>query len=301
LSALTNSRDGNVQLLTTTCGTPNYVAPEVLSEKGYDGMNADVWSCGVILYVMLCGSLPFEDETMKGLFAKIEKGVYRIPEMMPEGAKKLLTLMLNVEAEKRIKIADILQDEWFKVGFDSHEQVPIKLSKEEVKNLSSHAINETLVEEKKKIDKIKEVSPSNDRYQLQTTPLNAFELYYKLTISQVNLLMMIKGDQEAVIRRETICITKGEAKDVIERLMRELKALKSAPVFKGSEIKAIVATQGQTVGICMTIHPIVCKMCLIEIRRTQGGILEFNKTYRELMKKVDDIVMSRSKSVKKLK
>eukprot|EP00759_Apiculatamorpha_spiralis_P037264 PhF_6_TR37184/c2_g2_i1/m.54776 len=69
---------GNGTLLQTVCGTPNYVAPEVLKEKGYNGMMADVWSCGVILFVMLAGYLPFDDPNMNHLFNKIERGDFRM-------------------------------------------------------------------------------------------------------------------------------------------------------------------------------------------------------------------------------
>ena len=63
-------RDGH--FLKTSCGSPNYAAPEVISGKLYAGPEVDIWSCGVILYALLCGSLPFDDENIPNLFKKIK-------------------------------------------------------------------------------------------------------------------------------------------------------------------------------------------------------------------------------------
>lgn len=110
--------DGN--FLKTSCGSPNYAAPEVISGKLYAGPEVDVWSCGVILYVMLCGRLPFDDELIPALFKKISNGVYTLPHDLSQGAKNLLTRMLVVNPLNRITIHEIMEDEWFKVGFPDY-------------------------------------------------------------------------------------------------------------------------------------------------------------------------------------
>jgi serine/threonine protein kinase len=65
--------------LKTSCGSPNYAAPEVISASYYDGREADMWSCGVILYAMLCGQLPFDEQNVPKLFSRIKKGKFIIP------------------------------------------------------------------------------------------------------------------------------------------------------------------------------------------------------------------------------
>ena len=96
-------------MLHTTCGTPNYVAPEVLEDKGYDGRKADIWSCGVILYVLLAGFLPFDERTMPELFAKIQNADVQYPAFFEEDAKDLLAKILTNDPVARISLDDIMQ------------------------------------------------------------------------------------------------------------------------------------------------------------------------------------------------
>uniref|UniRef100_A0A0D9VTE5 non-specific serine/threonine protein kinase n=1 Tax=Leersia perrieri TaxID=77586 RepID=A0A0D9VTE5_9ORYZ len=116
LSALTEQvkADG---LLHTTCGTPNYVAPEVIEDRGYDGAAADIWSCGVILFVLLAGFLPFEDDNIISLYKKISEAQFTCPSWFSAGAKKLITRILDPNPTTRISISKILEDPWFRKGY----------------------------------------------------------------------------------------------------------------------------------------------------------------------------------------
>uniref|UniRef100_A0A804RDP9 non-specific serine/threonine protein kinase n=1 Tax=Zea mays TaxID=4577 RepID=A0A804RDP9_MAIZE len=97
---------GNDGLLHTTCGSPNYIAPEVLQNRGYDGSLSDIWSCGVILYVMLVGHLPFDDRNIVVLYQKI-------PEWLSPGARNLLRRILEPDPAERIAMAEIKAHPWF--------------------------------------------------------------------------------------------------------------------------------------------------------------------------------------------
>eukprot|EP00049_Salpingoeca_infusionum_P001128 m.45464 g.45464 ORF g.45464 m.45464 type:complete len:510 (-) comp10880_c1_seq3:465-1994(-) len=99
--------------LKTSCGSPNYAAPEVISGKLYAGPEVDVWSCGVILYVLLVGKLPFDDDYVPALFRKIQSGSYNVPQHLSSKAKDLLAKMLVVAPLHRITISKIKEHEWF--------------------------------------------------------------------------------------------------------------------------------------------------------------------------------------------
>ncbi|KAL0488921.1 5'-AMP-activated protein kinase, catalytic alpha subunit [Acrasis kona] len=103
--------DGN--FLKTSCGSPNYAAPEVITGKLYAGPEVDVWSCGVILYALLCGKLPFDEETIPGLFKKIRECSYTFPTHVSPLAKDLISKILVVDPVQRITISEIRQHPWF--------------------------------------------------------------------------------------------------------------------------------------------------------------------------------------------
>lgn len=104
-------------LFHTFCGTPAYVAPEVLGRKGYEASKVDIWSCGVILFVLMAGYLPFHDQNIMSMYKKIYKGEFRCPRWFSSSLTRLLTRLLDTNPETRITIPEIMENKWFKKGF----------------------------------------------------------------------------------------------------------------------------------------------------------------------------------------
>ncbi|KAG8214995.1 Pkinase-domain-containing protein [Butyriboletus roseoflavus] len=106
----TGAREG---LLQTACGSPHYAAPEVVMGRAYDGRASDIWSCGVILFALLAGRLPFDDEDLGTLLDKVKSGRYEMPMGIEPDARDLVERMLQRDVEKRITMPEILVHPFF--------------------------------------------------------------------------------------------------------------------------------------------------------------------------------------------
>ena len=162
--------------LKTSCGSPNYAAPEVICDELYCGPEVDIWSCGVILYALLCGSLPFDDENIPNLFRKIKNGTFKIPTYLPKGPTQLIQKMLNVNPIKRINIQQIKKHWWFKKNLPKY----LLSSPSSSTNCyySSSSINDNIVN-------ILEKNHQINLYQIQQSLKYGHKLLYK-TINKYN-------------------------------------------------------------------------------------------------------------------
>ncbi|KAM9313748.1 maternal embryonic leucine zipper kinase isoform 1-T2 [Pholidichthys leucotaenia] len=115
--------------LMTCCGSPAYAAPELIQGKAYIGSEADVWSMGVLLFALLCGYLPFDDDNCMVLYRKITRGMYDNPRWLSPGSVLLLNQMMQVDPKLRLTVRQLLDHPWVMKGYSSpvewHSRQPL--------------------------------------------------------------------------------------------------------------------------------------------------------------------------------
>ena len=128
---LSNTYQPNEQLK-TACGSPCYAPPEMIAGLEYDGLKADIWSSGVILFALLCGYLPFDDPDTQTLYNKIMFGKFDMPSHLSKEARHLLSGILNIDPFKRLTIQEIRLSEFYTKNATSAEpQLELKLQIDE--------------------------------------------------------------------------------------------------------------------------------------------------------------------------
>ena len=98
------------------CGTPSYMAPEIVAKVEYSGPPADIWALGVLLFALLCGKFPFKGSNDKELYHAIRFKELQFPDHVSTSARLFIQKLFNKEAEKRISARDILKDPWMQIN-----------------------------------------------------------------------------------------------------------------------------------------------------------------------------------------
>ena len=204
---LSNFYDGTKRLQ-TPCGSPCYASPEMVKGKKYDGFNIDIWAIGVILFAMLCGYLPFEDDENDNdvLFSQIIKNKIEYPPFLSELSLDILKKILVSDPLKRINIDEIKKHEFYLKGEKIYNE---KFNKKE---------DNTEIKESKIIDKVKKASKSENDYEkkvLQTT-INEKENKNHQNILFLDYLKSERANKKNNIKHKapiTITLNKGENND----------------------------------------------------------------------------------------
>ncbi|KAJ3682066.1 hypothetical protein LUZ60_014639 [Juncus effusus] len=261
-------------LLHTACGTPNYVAPEVLSGKGYDGTASDIWSCGVILFVLMAGYLPFDEPSVMSLYRKIFKANFSFPNWFSSGAKRLIKKILDPNPNTRITIAQILEDPWFKKDYK-----PPHFEQERDVNL----------------DDIDAVFNSSEEYLVterreKPESLNAFAL---ISRSQgFNLGSLFEKESTGVIKKETSFTSQRPANEIMSKIEEAAKPLG----FNVKKHNYKMKLQGDKSGrkghlsVVSEVFEVAPSLHMVELRKTGGDTLEFHKFYKSFQSGLKDIV-----------
>lgn len=272
LSALPDQRRADGMLL-TPCGTPAYVAPEVLKKKGYDGSKADIWSCGVILYALLSGYLPFQGENVMRIYRKAFKADYAFPPWISPQAKSLISNLLVADPAKRFSIPDIIKDPWFQIGF----MTPIAFSiKEDVLNLN-HNLDFHHHDHH-------EAKPARPFY-------NAFEI-----ISSLSHGFDLRSLFETSKRSPSVFICKFSASAVLGKL--EAVANKINFRVAGKKEFALTmqgAEEGRKGRLAMTVEvfEVAPEVAVVEFSKSAGDTLEYVKFCEDQVRpSLNDIVWS---------
>ncbi|XP_025893873.1 maternal embryonic leucine zipper kinase isoform X1 [Nothoprocta perdicaria] len=154
--------------LNTCCGSPAYAAPELIQGKAYIGSEADIWSMGVLLYALLCGFLPFDDENVMAVYRKIMRGKYHVPKWLSPSSTLLLHQMLQVDPKKRITVKHLLSHPWLMQGYSDPVQWQ---SKYPLGHIDQDCITELSVFHKRSRESISELIAQWKYDQLSATYL----------------------------------------------------------------------------------------------------------------------------------
>ncbi|KAK4604992.1 hypothetical protein RGQ29_013171 [Quercus rubra] len=265
-------------ILTTACGSPCYVAPELLLNKGYNGAAADVWSCGVILFEILAGRLPFDDRNLINLYKKISRAEYTFPLWFTKGQKKLLFRIFDPNPRMRITIPEIIEDEWFQKDYvpACGYEIDDKIHLDDV-NAAFDSIEEIATETK---------IPKSSSF------INAFQL---IAMSQDLDLSGLFEEQDENKQKKMF-----GSKHTIDETIKKIEAAAmdvSLSVERMNNSKVKMHTKQKMTRCCRSCVDISAEVievaptnCVIEISKSAGEL----EAYKEFCKSLSSLLIEKS-------
>ncbi|KAL9237576.1 hypothetical protein vseg_012106 [Gypsophila vaccaria] len=269
LSALPQhfGRDG---LLHTTCGSPNYVAPEILANRGYNGSTADVWSCGVILYVILTGYLPFDDRNLAVLYQKITRGDVQIPKWLSPGAQRMIRRILDPNPVTRLTLAEIKVDEWFRQGY-----IPCIPNDDDDDDDSVHVDEEAF--------SIKDVS-DGEKSPGRPTLINAFQLIGMSSFLDLSGFF----EKEDVSERKLRFTSNLSHSELLERIEHIVTGMGYSVQKKYGRLKVVHGQKDHknpgSLSVAAEVFEISPALYVVELRKSYGD----SSVYRQLCKRLSN-------------
>jgi len=235
-------RDG--EFLKTSCGSPNYASPEVVSGKAYVGPEVDVWSCGVVLYALLCGSLPFDDENVPNLFRKIKHGNFTLPGHLSSEAKDLIVQMLVVDPTRRITFAQIRKHSWFQRDLPEYLAGALRNP-----SLEKSAYNPEIIQELEDLG-----MKIEDRVNLKPDEQVAYHLIADRASKQSSFTNLLRQDHRA----------RGAPgfydEEDISAIARQYEQEGCAPLYKLTPVAGLTPAAGER-GVVISQAPNVSAEC----------------------------------------
>ncbi|KAI4306934.1 hypothetical protein L6164_030173 [Bauhinia variegata] len=276
LSALVEShREGN--LLNTTCGTPAYVAPEVISRKAYDGAKADIWSCGVILYVLLAGHLPFYDMNLMAMYRKIAKANYKCPNWFSFEVRRLLARILDPNPNTRISLSRIMENSWFRKGLSKADKLKAEVTDAAFPNADAifgPCENSTSAEANQESSKV--------------TNLNAFDII-SLSAGFDLSGLFATSDEKDDLKFTSTC----SASSIMAKL-EDIAHILGMKISKkdGGLLKLETSREGRRgpLSIDAQIFEFTPSFYLVEMKKSSGDTLEYHKKLEDIRPALKDIV-----------
>ncbi|GMH10012.1 hypothetical protein Nepgr_011853 [Nepenthes gracilis] len=234
--------------LHTLCGTPAYVAPEILAKKGYDGAKVDVWSCGVILFVLNAGYLPFNDRNLMALYRKIYRGEFRFPKWTPPALARLLSRLLDTNPETRITLDEIVNDPWFKKGY---------------KEVKFH----------EEFEDLKSDRNDGDRF------INAFDL---ISFSPGFNLTGLFTDSDSKENSNEVFVSKESPERVIEKIEAAATTVEDVAVAGGKRKEWGLTLEGQDGNfvIELDVHRLTRNLVVVEVRSRENGVEPIHEIWK---------------------